>query len=75
MQTRKDGAADYCETNKRVVSKVEVDRQQWEPVGGIVGSEVDPIISPEVAESKKGAGDVILKETESEIPAQTTLYV
>ena len=62
MQTGKDGAADYRETNKRVVSKVEVDRQQWEPVGGIVGSEADPIISPEVAESKKGAGDVILKK-------------
>jgi len=27
-----------------------------------VGSEADPIISPEVAESKKGAGDVILKK-------------
>jgi len=34
MQTGKDGAADYRETKKRVVSKVEVDRQQWEPVGG-----------------------------------------
>ena len=61
MQTRKDGAAVYHETTKQVVSKVEVDRQQWKPVGGIVGSKTDPVISLEFAETTNGAGDVIQK--------------
>ena len=67
MQTGKDGAQytmKLINYKKQVVSKVEVGHQQWEPVGGIasMGSEADRIISPEVAESKNSAGDVILKK-------------
>ena len=50
------------EKKDTIVSEVEVDHQQWKPVGASVGSNSEPVSCLEVSERKNVAGNGIQKK-------------